>query len=620
MIFIGKYTKDYYFDLIQKMKNFKKILFLLSPSERRGAAYLLFMILCMAIFDVLGVASILPFMAVLTNPDLVETNQYLNYLFQIVEVFGVQTKKQFLLLLGFFVFFMLIVSLSFKALTNYSQTLFTTMREYSVAKRLVEAYLNQPYSWFLNRNSADLGKSILSEVGMIISLCVQPLIHLIAHSAVAIALLILLILSDTILTLIVCLTFGGSYALIYFLTRKYLNRIGKERISANERRFTILSEAFGASKEVKILGLESVYVNNFSKSAKIFAKHQASVKIISQLPRFALEAVAFGGMLLLSLFFITKKGGIIDTIPLIALYAFAGYRLIPALQNIYVAFAQMRFSSPALEALYNDMKNLEPSLVNINKYNISMKETIRLKNISYKYPNSSKFALTDISFNIPAKSTIGIVGITGSGKTTLVDIILGLLNPQSGTLEVDGEIITKNNVRDWQSKIGYVPQSIFLSDDTIASNIAFGISPEEVNLDSVKRAAKIANLNDFVMNELPDQYMSKVGERGVRLSGGQLQRIGIARALYHNPKVLILDEATSALDGITEKKILSSLFELNREITVIFITHRLSTISNCDKIFLLKSGKLIHQGSYHELLAMSPEFRKMQKIETLKKK
>ena len=240
-------------------------------------------------------------------------------------------------------------------------------------------------------------------------------------------------------------------------------------------------------------------------------------------------------------------------------------------------------------------KNQDQGVLPLNK-------TIILKNIDYYYPNTSRVALKNISLNIPAKSTVGLVGVTGCGKTTIVDIILGLLEPQKGTLEVDEKVITKQNSRSWQRSIGYVPQDVYLSDDTILANIAFGIEPKDISQDLIEKAAKIANLHDFVINELPKKYQTTIGERGVRLSGGQRQRIGIARALYHNPQVLILDEATSALDNQTEQAVMDAVSKLSKHITIIIIAHRLSTLKNCDKIFLLERGKLKNQGTFEETI------------------
>jgi ATP-binding cassette, subfamily B, bacterial PglK len=592
----------------------KKFLYFLTPHERKNAAVLLGMILVMALLDMIGVASILPFIAVLTNPSLVETNIILNTFFQSLGMFGVETNQQFLFVLGIVVFILLIFSLLFKALTTYMQMRFVQMREYSIAKRLVESYLNQPYNWFLNRNSSDLGKTILSEVTYIIMGGFSPMINLIAQGTVAISLLILLILIDIKLALTVGFTLGLAYALIYKFCENFLNHIGEERLKANQSRFKAISEAFGAFKEIKVSGLEQPYLKRFANPAHNMARHQTSSNMIKQLPRFAMEAIAFGGMLLVILYLISKNDTFTDVIPVIALYAFAGYRLMPAMQQIFVAFTSLRVVGPALDALYEDQKKFQPFNLNQEKDLLKFNENITLKNIEYQYPNSSRTVLKDINLTIPINSTVGFVGSTGSGKTTTIDLILGLLEAQKGTLEVDGKVINKNNVRAWQRSIGYVPQHIYLADDTVEANIAFGVELKDINQDMVKKASKIANLHDFIADELPKQYETTIGERGVRLSGGQRQRIGIARALYHNQKVLILDEATSALDNQTEKAVMDAINNLNKNITIILIAHRLSTVKNCDTIFLLDKGQLQDKGTFEELIKNNNQFRNSVKI------
>ena len=299
----------------------------------------------------------------------------------------------------------------------------------------------------------------------------------------------------------------------------------------------------------------------------------------------------------------TKTGNFNNVLPIISLYVFAGYRLLPALQILYSSFAQFTFLGPALDKLYYDIKNLELSNENQEQGVISFNENIILKNIHYNYPNSSRTTLNDISINIPAKSKVGLVGSTGSGKTTIVDIILGLLEAQKGTLEIDGKVITRQNSRSWQRFIGYVPQHIYLSDDSVANNIAFGVETNNIDQKALEKAAKIANLHNFVIEELPKQYQTTIGERGVRLSGGQRQRVGIARALYHNPKLLILDEATSALDNQTEQVVMEAVNNLGKkDITIILIAHRLNTVKNCDVIFKLEKGQVIDQGSFDKII------------------
>ncbi len=590
------------------MNTIKKLLFLLTPKERKNAGLLVVMILIMALLDMIGVASILPFMAVLTNPSLVDTNIILNNLFQFSKTLGVENSQQFLFFLGILVFIMLITSIIFKAFTTYVQLRFVQMREYTIGKRLVEGYLHQPYSWFLNRHSADLGKTILSQVGEVVGGGIRPLIELIAKGSVSIAFIILLMIADVKVALVVGFSLGISYALIYKLIRSYLKRIGEKHLKNNELRFTSISEAFGASKEVKVGGLEQTYINRFSDSAKIFARTAASSQVINQMPRFALEVIAFAGVLLLILYMMSQTGSFNSALPIISLYVFAGYRLMPALQQIYASFSQLTYVGPSLDKLYYDIKNLKPIHSDQKQNSLLFNKTIELKNIYYNYPNSSRTALKNINLNISAKTTVGLVGSTGCGKTTTVDIILGLFEAQKGTLEVDGQIITKQNSRAWQRSIGYVPQHIYLSDDTVAANIAFGKERNEIIQNAVERASKIANLHDFVIDELPKKYETFIGERGVRLSGGQRQRIGIARALYHNPKILILDEATSALDNETEKAVMEAVNKLSKDITIILIAHRLNTVKNCDIIFKLEKGELIGQGTFDELINGNKNF------------
>ena len=583
------------------MKIFKKLFFLLSPHERKRAGILLIMIIIMALLDMIGIASILPFIAVLTNPSLIETNIFLNTVYQASIKFGVETNQEFLFFLGVLVFLILITSLTFKALTTYVQVRFVYMQEYSIGKRLVEGYLHQPYAWFLSRHSADLGKTILSEVSQIIGNGIRPLMELIAKSILTIAIITLLFSIDPKLTLIVGLSIGLAYLLVFYFVRNFLNRSGKERLANNQLRFTAVSEAFGAIKEVKVGRLEKAYIQSFSNSSQNFARTIASSQVVAQLPRFILEAIAFGGILLMILYKMTQSGNFNDSLPIISLYVFAGYRLMPALQQIYTSLTQLTFVGPSIDKLHSDLKSLKPLNINHDEDVLTFNKEINLHHIHYNYPNTSRTALKDINLNIPLKSTVGLVGSTGCGKTTAIDIILGLLEPQKGTLEVDGKVITEQNSRAWQQLIGYVPQHIYLSDDTVMANIAFGVEPKEMNQDMIKKASKIANLHQFVTDELPKQYQTTIGERGVRLSGGQRQRIGIARALYHDPKVLILDEATSALDNQTEQAVMEAINNLNKKITIILIAHRLNTVKNCDIIYKLDKGQLISQGTYNEL-------------------
>ena len=587
------------------MQMLKKLLALLTPPELKRAGMLMGMILAMAFLDMLGVASILPFMAVLASPELVQTNAMLSTALTMSRHIGIQTTDQFLFALGVLVFVLLVTSLTFKALTIYVQIRFALMREYSIGKRLVEGYLHQPYSWFLSRNSADLSKTILSEVSAVISSGLSPLMTLIAQSAAALAMLILLIIVDPLLAVSVGVVLGFAYGIIFVVMSSGLKRLGQARVKANQERFTTVSEAFGAAKEVKVGGLEQVYIQRFAKPAEIYAKGQATANVIALLPRFALEAIAFGGMLLVILYLMGKSGSFAGALPIIALYAFAGYRLMPALQQIYGAFTQLRFVGPALDGLYQDLNILK--VVNGQNGPISrlpLTQAITLSQVSYRYPSAPQPALRGIDLTIPAHTRVGFVGATGSGKTTTVDVILGLLEPQEGALKIDGQPITAVNRRQWQRTIGYVPQHIYLADASVTANIAFGVSSKDIDQQAVERAAKIANLHEFVVNDLPQGYATTVGERGVRLSGGQRQRIGIARALYKRANIIIFDEATSALDNETEAAVMQIVETLGRDITILIIAHRLTTLKNCDQIVELANGGIKAVGSYAQSIRM----------------
>ena len=588
----------------------RKILDLLSPRERRNAALLLLMILVMALLDVVGVASIMPFIAVLANPAVIQSNPKIALVYQWL---GFSSPDYFLFFLGVAVFLLLLFSIAFKALTTWAMLRFTHMREYSLGMRLVSGYLRQPYEWFLGRHSADLGKAVLSEVQEVVNGALIPMMQMLAQGAVVLALLLLLIVADPVLALGIGGVLGLGYGALYALLRRRIMRMGIEREVANNERFKTLAEAFGGVKEVKVGGLEDILIRRYNGPAKRVARSITAAQLAKQMPRFVLEALAFGGMLLVVLYLMRTHGRLDQAMPIIALYALGSYKLLPALQQVYVHLSTLRFAQPALDKLHVDLTSMfspeTPPLLATEAMTVTRE--IRLKAVSYRYPGNERLALDGLDLIIPAHATVGLVGPTGSGKTTTVDILLGLLAPVVGTLEVDGTPIQGGNCPHWQQVLGYVPQQIFLIDDSITANIAFGVAPEAVDHAAVEHAARVANLHDFIIYELPAGYATQVGERGVRLSGGQRQRIGIARALYHGPRVLVLDEATSALDNLTEQAVMEAVHNLGHEITIIMIAHRLSTVRECDCIYVLDRGKVSARGSYDELLASSAHFRRL---------
>ena len=507
------------------MQIFKKFFLILSPNERKSAYILLILILVTALIDTIGVASILPFTAVLSNPDVVEKNYILNSIFQFSKIFGIEDKHDFLFFLGFVFLALLLISLSFRILTIYATVRFSEMRHYSISKKLLQIYLGQPYSWFLNQNSSNLEKNILSEVQFVVRDGISQSLDLIARVSLTIILMLMLFIVDLKLTLLVGLIITFAYGIVFYSVSGYLKKIGGTRLLNNELRFRTVSEAFNAIKEVKVGGLEHNYVRSFSDSSIIFAKTTTSNEVIKQLPRFFLEAIVFSGILLILLYKMDRTGSFVESLPVISLYIFTGYRLMPALQNIYASLTSIKFIEISFNKLYEEIKNLKLLTESQDQEVLPFNKVITLKNIHYSYPNSSRIVLKDINLSIPAKSIVGIVGSTGSGKTTMVDIILGLLEPQIGNLEVDGKVIVIKNLRSWQQSIGYVPQKIYLLDDTVAANIAFGVEKKNINQKALEKSSALANLHSFVMEELPYQYQTLIGDNGVRLSGGQRQRI-----------------------------------------------------------------------------------------------
>jgi ABC-type multidrug transport system fused ATPase/permease subunit len=585
---------------------------LVSKKEKKTIVWLFVLIVLMAFFDVLGIASILPFITLLSNPSLIETNVFLLELFNFANNFGIYTKKNFLFFVGVFAFIFLFLSIILRALTNYFLVKFSFLSEYSIGKKLIEIYLYQPYVWFLDKNSADFGKTILSEVTQVVRGALLPLLILFSQGFSALMIIVLLIVVDPILTINITFVLAVSYFIIFSLAKSFLTKLGSKRLLSNQGRFLVLLEAFGAIKEIKLSSIEEKYISRFGKNSYNFAKNQYLSGAISILPRYLLECVAFGGIIILILFLMSSGAKFDSVLPIISLYAFAGYRLIPSIQQIYSSISSIRFSMPALDALNQDLVLFNNSEeLYTSKKKIDFKNKITLRNVNFYYPGTKKPAIENLNIEIPFNSKIGFVGKTGSGKTTTVDLILGLLEPHTGTILVDEEIINKKNRRYWCINIGYVPQQIYLSDSTILSNIAFGIDPKKIDKNRIEKVAKIACIHNFISTELPEKYNTVVGERGIKISGGQKQRIGIARALYHQPSVLIMDEATSALDNITEKNLINSLNNIGYKITIIKIAHRLSTVKNCSKIYLFDEGKVVEQGTYEELILKESKFKLM---------
>ncbi len=593
----------------------RQIIGLLSPRERRRFAILVGMILMMGLLEAAGIASIFPFLIVLSDPTAIETNEYLAKAYALS---GLQDPHDFLIALGGAVFFVVVVGLAFKTLTMYAVMRFGHMRNYTLGLNRFKSYLGRPYHWFLSHHSAHLAKNILAEVDEVVRGAIIPIAYILSYGVILVCITAVIVIADPIVALSAAGVVGGCYLVISMLTRNMLLGLGRDRELANQQRFHVLHECFGGIKYVKLRHLERAFTGRFNTSAIRLASYRAKGEILSETPKFIVEGLLIGGIMMVILVKLTTTGGnFAESMPVIGLFAFAGVRLFPAAQRVYRGVAQLRFGHHALQSLIRDLEDAPPGTVtadfagNTDAEPLRMRESVKFERVCFSYPSSNLRVLEDLSFEIKAHTTVAFVGKTGSGKTTIIDLILGMLEPKSGKIVVDGVTIDREILERWQSSLGYVPQDIFLSDDTIRGNIAFGVRADKIDHEAVERSARMAELHDFVANHLEDGYDTQVGERGVRLSGGQCQRIGIARALYHNPDILVLDEATSALDGETERAVMDAVHNLSKAKTIILVAHRLSTVRQADKIFLLDQGVVSASGTYEELMTESESFKSM---------
>ncbi len=597
------------------MNTIRRILDILTPHERRRLWLVFAGVLASALLEVVGIASILPFLTLVANPDAIQSNSYLSWLFT---EFGFSSDNRFMLFLGILTLGALTLSNTMRAVVTWGMLRFSWMRNHSLSRRLLENYMHRPYVFFLNENTARLGRNILSETGNVINGILIPGIEMIARAVVLLFIMVFLIAINPVLALVLAFSLGAVYGVIYLFMRRKLARIGKERMEANAMRFKTANEAFGGIKAIKLMGGEETFIKRYSIHSLQFSKHMATASVLSRVPHYALETVAYGGIILLVIYLLATQGDLGQVLPLAGLYMLAGYRMMPAMKQLFQGATKVRFNIAVLDTLYEALRSGATTQAHCdNSRNIieplSLKNRLELDSITFYYPGVESPVIPKLSLNVEAGSSIAFAGKTGAGKTTICDIILGLLSPSEGTIRVDGVELVPENMRQWQRNLGYVPQEIYLQDDTIASNIAFGSIEGKIDVDAVEQAARIANIHDFIINKLPQGYDTLVGERGVRLSGGERQRIGIARALYHDPAVLVLDEATSALDGATEQAVFKAIENVAMVKTLIIIAHRLTTVRKCDVIYVIDDGSIVGQGTYNELMASSAKFQEMAK-------
>jgi ABC-type multidrug transport system fused ATPase/permease subunit len=592
------------------MNKINLVLSLLNRREKHQLILVVFAMLVMGVIELVGVGSIGPFISIVSNPDAIHTNSYLNRAYT---YFNFSSDRKFVIFSGIAVIAVLFFSNFFLACVNFIINYYTGKRRHSMTMRLFEKYLRQPYIFFLNTNTAELSRNILSDVNTFTERILLASLNVVSSSIICIAIVVLLVIINPLLSLMVSAVIGFSYLAIYFIVRKFVTKIGLERSVQNTLKYKYVSETFGGIKDIKILGKEQVFLNLFSEPSRKYSMNDVKIEIIGDIPKYMMETIAIGGILCVILVMIHGGSEMNEFLPVLTIYAFGAYRLLPSLQKIFRAVSSIKYHFKIVDNLHSDYNVLPdgPPLAEDDIPRMPFENEIKLESIVFSYPNTGRDVIKNQSLVIKNNTSIALVGSTGCGKTTLVDIILGLLEAHSGSVYVDGVEINDANRKNWQKNLGYVPQSIYLTDDTIRNNIAFGIDPQKIDETAVIQAAKIANIHDFITDELADGYDTIIGERGIRLSGGQRQRIGIARAVYHDPSALILDEATSALDSLTEIAIMDAIRNLSHKKTIIIIAHRITTVRACDVIYLMEKGIITDCGNYNDLYQRNASFRKM---------
>jgi ATP-binding cassette subfamily C protein len=615
------------FDLIKKLKA------ILPPKDKLKIIVLIICMILAGFLEVVSIALLSAFVAGVADPNLILDNQYIS---STLSFLNISSDRQILVFGTISLILVFLLKNIYLIIYKYFQARFVYNRYRSISTRLFKIYMNVPFSFHLNRNSASLIRNVSTESRMIATNVMLPMLQIATEFVMALSVIILLLTVQPVIALFTLLALGlVSY---FFLkgTKKTMKNHGKKALVERERIIKTVNEGIGGFKEVTLNNRKPWFITRFENSMLSLSKAEIFQQTTRQSVSPIIETIAIAGMLLIAFILLKQGHSLAMLASILALFALSIRRLLPAVNNIVSQYSSLRYNAYSVDPIYEDLVNLEKyqnlnqdddkddnkkenkknnekrnnDNENKNKTKQSfLKEKIEIKNLNFNYHKKQNLILKDINLNIKQGQAIALVGSTGSGKTTLADLILGLLKPSSGSIEVDNKDIY-SNIKAWQKNIGYIPQFIYLSDDSIKNNIAFGLEEDEINEEKLQKAIKAAQLTEFI-DQLPEKENTKIGERGIRLSGGQRQRIGIARALYDNPEVLVMDEATSSLDNITEKYIVQAIEQLKKNRTIIIIAHRLSTVKNCDQLYILKQGKIIDQGTYNELIVKNKEFKDM---------
>ena len=561
--------------------------FLLNRRERIQAAALLFVMLVGALLEMLGVGAIPAFVTLLTNPAAVTQSSLGRRLFPLL---GTGSTETIALRAAAALFVLFAAKNLFLVVLVWAQARYVFNRTVAVARRLFSAYLHGPYVLHLQRNSAELMRNANEQSTEAIGAALMPLLSLAMEGFTVTAILLLLLSIEPVTSLAAFVILGGTTFLFLRFVRTRMLLLGERMHHHRVRMIQTVNEGLGSIKVTKTLGRESAFISRYAVAAQGFAAAGRLRQVMQEVPRLLLETVAVGGLLAVAALLVVQGRSVARLMPTLALLAVAVVRMVPSFNRIMSALNTLRYGRYALATVVQDLRDIPAPPMLPPGDVVPLRSEIRLESVSFTYPGATAPVLNEVSLVIPRGSVVGLMGPTGCGKTTLVDIVLGLLEPTSGVVLVDGRGVS-GRVREWQGQIGYVPQDIYLADDTIRHNVAFGIPDDQIDEAAVQRAVEAAQVHEFV-ERLPAGLDTFVGERGVRLSGGQRQRIGIARALYHDPPVLLLDEATSALDHETEDAVIKAVDVLRGQRTIVLIAHRLTTLRSCDEVFALRHGRI----------------------------
>ncbi|WP_107785705.1 ABC transporter ATP-binding protein [Campylobacter concisus] len=562
------------------MTNLKKLLAITTRQEKKNFIILIFMSIFLSVIETVGISAIMPFITLASDPSKIVGNEYSK---KIYDFFDFSTTTNFMIFFGLFLIGFYIFRAFYSMFYNYLLNKFAFGRFHSFAFRLFKNYTNLPYKKFVKRNSSELIKTIVNEASNL-SFYMQSLLLIFSEFFTVLLLYVLLLLMDWRMTLILTILLGIKVFFLISFLKKKIEKEGSRRSTMQSKIYKILNETFGNFKIIKLIQNEQKLYSEFSSISYGYAKANIVSNTLSQLPRLSLETIGFGVLIGIVVYVLFKYNDANFVLPIISMYALALYRILPALNRILSNYNTLVFLSNSLDIVYSDL-SYTPQVEGENY--IDFKNEIELTNISFEY-NKNKKVLKNINITINKGDKVAFVGESGSGKSTLVDLIIGLYKPLSGEIIIDGKKLTSDNIKSYRSKVGYIPQSIYLFDGTVGENVAFGY---EYDKERIIKVLKKANIYDFLSSK--EGIDTLVGDGGIQLSGGQKQRIGIARALYSDPEILVLDEATSALDNKTEAKIMDEIYEISQDKTLLIIAHRLSTIERCDRKIMLSNGKII---------------------------